>query len=660
MIMAQPVQPIAFESIKLDPQSVDHLGQDRINPSSPVDPYSDFTLDGSVDMKGRPVVKSRTGGWKAAGFIIGDELSERIAYYGIASNLITYLTTVLREGLATSVRNTNNWMGVTLVVPIVGGFFADAYWGRYWTVAIVSILYVLGLLFLTLAVSVRSLRPAPCTSVNTSTCPKATSGQLAFFFFALYLVSAGTGGVKPCLEAFGADQFDEEDPTERKKKSSFFNWWYFGLCIGGLFAVTVLVYIQTNVSWGLGFGIPTAAMAIACVLFFAGTPLYRHKPPAGSPLTHIAQVIVAALRNWNVKVPENENLLHEICHDASGSAARRQLLHTPELAFLDKAAVDQSSVTGRHSMSSKNPWKLCTVTQVEEVKLVLRVVPIWLTTFAYGVVFVQSSTFFTKQGATLDTNLGPKFKVPAASLQIFMTITVLLLVPVYDRIFVPLARRITGNERGITMLQRIGLGLFFSILCMVAAALTEVKRLRAAREHGLVETPKVMIPMTAFWLLPQYILLGIADVLTLVGQQEFFYDQVPDSMRSLGMALYLSAVGMGSFISSLLVTIANQVSSRKGQGRAWIVDNLNKCRLDYFYWLLAALSTINLVVFVIVAIFYKYKKVRSSVLQMHVGDHESPHPYISGGSTVRGLSHKDSLQHHHNRLSDVSQASSTW
>lgn len=80
--------------------------------------------------------------WSLDAFI-GVELGERLAYYGIQANLFIYLTTVLRESLPNALRNTTNWTGVTLVMPIVGGFFADAYFGKYWTIAVVSGIYVL-------------------------------------------------------------------------------------------------------------------------------------------------------------------------------------------------------------------------------------------------------------------------------------------------------------------------------------------------------------------------------------------------------------------------------------------------------------------------------------------------------------------------------------
>lgn len=155
-----------------------------------------------------------------------------------------------------------------------------------------------------------------------------TTGQTAAVFVSLYLIALGTGGIKPCVSSFGADQFDESDESEKKSKTSFFNWFYFSINIGALIASSALVYIQTHVGWGWGFGIPAVAMAIAVACFFVGTPLYRHQKPGGSPLTRIVQVIVASLRKRNVKVPDDKSLLYENSDKESLIEGSRKLEHT--------------------------------------------------------------------------------------------------------------------------------------------------------------------------------------------------------------------------------------------------------------------------------------------------------------------------------------------
>lgn len=248
------------------------------------------------------------------------------------------------------------------------------------------------------------------------------------------------------------------------------------------------------------------------------------------------------------------------------------------------------------------------VAEVEEAKAVLRLIPIWSTCLVYAIVFAQSSTLFTKQGGTMDRTLLPNFKIPPASLQTFIGISIIIFLPLYDRILVPILRGFTGNPSGITMLQRIGFGIFLSIFAMVAAALVEIKRLKTAREHGLIDKPSTTVPIAVWWLVPQYVIAGLSDVFTIVGLQEFFYDQVPSELRSMGLSLYLSVLGVGSFLSGFLVSVIDKLSSRGGS-HSWFDNNLNRAHLDYFYWLIAGLSTLQLCIYLYVSKSYIYNKV---------------------------------------------------
>jgi peptide/histidine transporter 3/4 len=124
--------------------------------------------------------------------------------------------------------------------------------------------------------------------------------QVALFFVSLYLVAIGAGGHKPCVQAFGADQFDGQDPEECKARSSFFNWWYLGVCGGAAVTILVLTYVQDNLSWALGFGIPCMVMVVALVVFLLGTRTYRYstKRDEENPFLRIGRVFVTAVRNW--------------------------------------------------------------------------------------------------------------------------------------------------------------------------------------------------------------------------------------------------------------------------------------------------------------------------------------------------------------------------
>ncbi|KAF8396886.1 hypothetical protein HHK36_018521 [Tetracentron sinense] len=557
-----------------------------------------YTKDGTIDYRKKPAIKKETGTWKACPYILGNECCERLAYYGMGTNLVTYLNVQLGQNYVTAINNVTNWSGTCYITPLIGAFLADAYLGRYWTIACFSVIYVFGMTLLTLSASVHGLRPL----CNENGVCNPSNAQSAVCFIALYMIALGTGGIKPCVSSFGADQFDDTDEAEKKRKSSFFNWFYLSINIGALIAASVLVWIQMNVGWGWGFGIPAVAMAIAVVSFFSGTKLYRNQKPGGSALTRIAQVLVASVTKFRVALPADKSLLYETADEESVVKGSRKLEHTEQLRFLDKAAVEteQDPIKG-----SVDPWRLCTVTQVEELKSIIRLLPVWATGIVIATVYSQMGTLFVLQGSTMDIFLG-SFTIPSACLSIFDTLSVIFWVPVYDRLIVPFARRFTGHKRGFTQLQRMGIGLFISIFAMLAAAILEIVRLRMVKRHGYYDRKN--LPISIFWQIPQYFIIGCAEVFTFIGQLEFFYEEAPDAMRSMCSALSLTTIALGSYLSSLLVTIVTHISTRNGKV-GWIPPhNLNYGHLHYFFFLLAVLSVLNLGVFILIARWYTYKK----------------------------------------------------
>ncbi|VAH88554.1 protein NRT1/ PTR FAMILY 8.3-like [Triticum urartu] len=551
--------------------------------------------DRVVDIKGTttPITKHRTGSWKACKFILVTECFEELAYYGIQFNLVTFLKTILQESNVSAARNYTNWQGTCYIAPLVGAIVADSYLGRYLTTLAFFAVYLIGMA----AMSVSASFPAACAGLD---CPQdagsSPSSQSAVFFLGLYMMAIGAGGIKPCVSSFGADQFDDGVPAERLKKNSFFNWFFFSIYIGSFVSGAVVVWVQDHCGWVVGLWIPTLFIALAIASFLLGSGSYRVQKPLGSPLARVSQVVVAAVRKRNVGLPRDASLLHELpeVESMAESDGTKKLQHTPVLSFLDKAAV----VSSAEELYS-DPWRLCTVTQVEELKIVIGMLPIWATGIVYFSVLAQFSSTFLEQGRMMDTAVGT-FSIPPASLASFDAVSVILFVPVYDRVLIPAARRFTGNERGFSELQRFGVGLFLSVLVMAAAAAVEARRLALDRAAAA--------PMCILWQVPQYLLVGASVVFACVGQSEFFYNEAPESMRSLCSALGLLTVSLGSYLSSLVVTVVSGVTTRGG-GPGWIPDDLNEGHLDRFFWLIAALSALNLAAFVWCAKRYKCKNV---------------------------------------------------
>ncbi|KAL6893789.1 hypothetical protein ACP4OV_007887 [Aristida adscensionis] len=554
----------------------------------------EWVRDSSVDHRGRPPYRPATGSWKAAMFIIFIEFSERLSYFGIATSLIIYLTKVLQEETKVAAKNVNYWMSVTTLMPLLGGFVADGYLGRFSTVVLSTVVYLLGLMVLAMAQLAPRLRPERSLRLHE-----------ALFFVGIYLVSVGTGGHKPSLESFGADQFDDGHGAERVQKMSFFNWWNCALCAGVLLGVTAIVYAQEKLGWGAATVVLAAVMGASLVVFLAGRRCYRYRVPDGSPLTPLLQAAVAAVRKRRLPLPADAAELYEV---KPQNIKKRLLCHTDQFRFLDKAAIVENG--GGHE--ARGAWRLATVTQVEETKLVLAMVPIWVATLAFGMQAAQVSTFFIKQGAVMDRRLGRHFELPPASIFALAAVGMICTVAVYDKVLVPCLRRATGGERGISILRRIGVGMALAVAGMAVAATVERRRLRSPSPAG----------MSVFWLAPQFVLMGVADGFALVGLQEYFYEQVPDSMRSLGIGLYLSVIGAGSFLSSVVITAADRVSSRGG-GAGWFAKDLNRSRLDLYYWLIACIGAVNLVFYVAVAARHSYKAVQTGrVVDDKAGDLE--------------------------------------
>jgi len=217
--------------------------------------------------------------------------------------------------------------------------------------------------------------------------------------------------------------------------------------------------------------------------------------------------------------------------------------------------------------------------------MLLRLFPVWASMVLYFAVTSQASSTFIEQGMAMDTRVGP-FTVPPASLSIFHTISIIVGIPIYDAALVPLARRVTGDDRGLSQLRRLGVGLAMSVAAMAYAALVESRRLAAA---GAATTSIV-------WQAPSFALVGAAEVFTTTGVLEFFYDQSPGGMKSMGTSLAHLAIAAGSYLNSAVLGGVAWATA-PGGAPGWIPDDLNEGHLDYFFWLLTAPSVVNLLHF---------------------------------------------------------------
>ncbi|KAL2608761.1 hypothetical protein R1flu_027334 [Riccia fluitans] len=568
---------------------------------------SEYTLDGTLDWWGRSARRATTGGWGAAKYIIVNQLLLNVSFFGLCKNLVMYLTTVMHQGNADASNVITNWLGAVYITPFLGAVLADSHCGRYWTTFVFSLLFGIGVLLVTIAAYVPSLRPAQCPSMNVN-CESATATQSMFLTTGLYIAAIANGALSPPVTVLGADQFDDWDPIEKKARSSYFNWVYQAITIGAMVAAIGIVPIQEDVSWGLGMAISAALAFFGLFYFVWPSKLYRFHKLEGNAMTRIAQVLVAASRKLFLKVTAVENLYEECDPE---SAKRRKIHHTDDYRILDKASLWTPEDEKYAQVVGKvNEWNLCTVTQVEEVKSVLRLLPIFLTTIIYATVYVQLTTIFVVQGAGMDTRVYGNFRIPSATLSVVEQVAIIVGIVMYDKWLVPVLQRYTGHPKGFNDLKRIGVGLFLSIISMLVSALVEAKRLQVARDSNVVQMhlrddSTTQVPMSIMWLIPQYFLVGISEIFVFIGLLELFYDQCPEALRSVSNAITLFTNAAGSYLSTVLVTLVNKFTRDRPDGE-WIPnDNLNVGHVDRFYWLLAILCLVNFMAYVYFTVRYK-------------------------------------------------------
>ncbi|MQM09145.1 hypothetical protein Taro_042013 [Colocasia esculenta] len=571
-----------------------------------------MSVEVSVDWRGRACT-AKHGGMRAAAFVLGLQAFEIMAIAAVGNNLITYVFNEMHFSLSKSANIVTNFIGTVFLLSLLGGFLSDSYLGSFWTMLIFGFVELSGFILLTVQAHLPQLRPPQCDMLSDGEhCVEANGFKATIFFIALYLVALGSGCMKPNMISHGADQFRKDDTNQSKKLSTYFNTAYFSFCVGELIALTVLVWVQTRSGMDVGFGISAAVMAMGLISLICGIFFYRNKPPQGSIFTPIARVFVAAITKRKQVCPSNAEMLHgshnhgTARNNINGAMAggfdassniNGHFLHTDKFRFLDKACI---RAVQDGSQKRESPWRLCTVAQVEQVKIILSVVPIFACTIIFNTILAQLQTFSVQQGSAMDTHLSRDFRVPPATLQAIPYLMLIVLVPLYEMGFVPLARRFTGRESGITPLQRIGVGLFTVTFSMVAAALVEGRRRRLALGPAGERLP-------IMWIAPQFLIFGLSEMFTAVGLIEFFYKQSLAGMQSFLTAITYCSYSFGFYLSSILVSLVNRITSSGGGGGGWLSDNdLNKDRLDLFYWMLAALSLLNFFNYLFWSRWYSY------------------------------------------------------
>lgn len=553
---------------------------------------------------------NKPGGWKSMPYIIGNETFERLAAFGLLANFMVYLRREYHMDQVTATNFINIYSGVANFAPLLGAFISDAYFGRFWVIAIGSVCSFLGMVTLTLTSFVPNLKPQWCPYNDSkmeqqqqllNSCAKPNTSQIGVLVLSIGLLSIGSGCIRPCSIPFGVDQFDHTTEEGRRGINSYYNWYYTTFTVVVMLTLTVVVYIQDSVSWVWGFGIPTSLMFCSIVLFIFGTRLYVYIKPEGSVFSNIFRVFVAAYKKRHlVLLPRANKEAAKLYDPPVTGVLGSKLPLTDQLSCLNKGAIiveGEINIEGTPEKSSK--WTLCSIQHIEEVKCLIKVLPIWASGIICFTAAAQQSTFAVSQAMLMNRHIGPKFLIPPGTIIVVSMLAVGVWVPIYDRVVVPMLRKVTKHEDGISLLQRMGVGLVLSIVSMVIAGLVEQKRRDMANRDGRI--------MSVMWLIPQLAVLGLAEGFNFIAQIEFYNKQFPENLRSMATSLFFCTVAGANYLSTAVVIAVHGLTGRHGKPD-WLTNDLNQGKVDYFYYLLGIMGVFNLMYFFVVAKRYRYKE----------------------------------------------------
>ncbi|KAM7461425.1 hypothetical protein LguiA_029546 [Lonicera macranthoides] len=449
----------------------------------------------------------------------------------------------------------------------------------------------------------------PVLYKSTDTCseykPKCIGHtQKVLFYTALALIAVGISGHVVALQSF----YEQNKSNTKNENETKILWQALGLVGVVLVAVIGGIALPYIRPWELRFGIPAICALVATLLFLSGSCRYRHVSPEGfvdiseaswklrTPgfkflATPLFRVAVATASKICQQVPDDAKLLY-----SKDDVDPNSVPHLRGLRCLYKAAIILPTKSKQDQ--EKNRWTLCSVIEVQETKSVIHMIPIWITFIICGVVLSIGNTYFLEQGNHMNRKVGhltvplPFFLVLYDSAKYFCGELYKYFVKFFYRYAPPIG---------------IGVAMIFSVLCCITAAKVEIRRIGVIRSHGLLDKPKEDIPMSLFWLLPQYLLLAALDGFSQASITGFFENQAPPSMKKYLLYFTNGVLGIGTMGSVLSVYIVGKVSEKGGRMN-WFRHNLNESRLDRYYWTLAGLSAVNLVVYILVASVYSYRE----------------------------------------------------
>uniref|UniRef100_M4EYE4 Uncharacterized protein n=1 Tax=Brassica campestris TaxID=3711 RepID=M4EYE4_BRACM len=505
--------------------------------------------DAEAPMSADSNTKHRNGGWITFPFMIATLLFLSLAVLGWLFNLIVFLIEEFNMKSIAAAQITNIVSGCTFMFPVVGAIAADSFFGT-----------IPGVCLLTLIVSVDSLRPKPCETTASSLCESTSKIQFGVLYSAITLACVGAGGNRFTLASAGANQFEKT-----KDQGSFFNWCFFTWYFAAAISTTAIVYTEENISWTFGFGLCLAANLLGFLVFLSGKRFYKHEKRSGTPFTSLLRVILAAVYKRKAEI-----------------------------------SIDNKDY---HSESKEVPTKSFSVQQVEDFKAVIRIIPLALATIFLSTPIATQLSLTVLQGLVIDRSLGPKFKIPAGSLQVVTLLSTCSFIIVNDRLLYPFYQKLTGKFP--TPLQRVGIGHVLNILSMALSAIVEAKRLKIVENGHFLESSSVA-DMSALWLFPSLVIVGIGEAFHFPGNVALCYQEFPESMKNTATSITSVVIGICFYTSTALIDLIQRTTD-------WLPDDINHGRVDNVYWVLVIGGVLNLGYFLVCSWIYKYRNLEDDV-----------------------------------------------
>ncbi|KAJ4979689.1 hypothetical protein NE237_010469 [Protea cynaroides] len=545
-------------------------------------------------------IDPKRGGWITFPFITVGVMGLTLASSGWMSNLIVYLIQEFKVKSVDAAQISNIVNGCNSLFPIAGAVVADSLFGCFSVITFSSIVSLLGIILLTLTATLHSLRPSDGET--------ASRLQLGVLYSALMLASIGVGGTRFTMATMGADQF-----IKGKDQGVFFNWYFFTFYVANVISFTAIVYVQDNFGWILGFGLCMGTNAIGLAIYLVGGRYYRCVKPKGSPFISLARVLVATIRKWNLVLvsSQTQSTQYSYYYVETLDSKLPSSAPSPSFRFLNHAALKTDGDIGPDGSIAK-PWRLCTVEQVEDLKSLLRIFPLWSSGIFISVPIGIQMSLTVLQALTMDRHVGPHFQIPAGSFLVFTFISTAIAISVADRFLPSTWSKLIG--RSLTPLQGIGLGHVLNIIGMAGSALVESRRLHVVRSHNLEDqTGSTVVPMSALWLAVPLAIVGVGEAFHFPGQVSLYYQEFPVPLRSTATAMVSLLLATGFYMSTTVIDLVQRVTD-------WLPNNINQGRMDNVFWMVVVIGVGNFGYYLVCAKLYKYQNVDSNCENQEVHD----------------------------------------